>query len=63
MKKVVLVIVLLCVTIVATAQSSEYFKLKNIETVIQKTAKWQSKSPKYTPNNWINGKFIINLNS
>jgi rhamnogalacturonyl hydrolase YesR len=61
MKKVVLVTFLLCVTIAVTAQSSEYFKPKNIKTVMQKTAEWQLKNPKHAPNDWTNGAFYAGV--
>jgi rhamnogalacturonyl hydrolase YesR len=61
MKKVVLITILLCLTIVAAAQSNEYLKPKNIKTVMLKAAEWQLKNPKHVPNDWTNGAFYAGL--
>jgi rhamnogalacturonyl hydrolase YesR len=61
MKKVVLVSILSCVTIVITAQSGKYFEPKNIKTLMLKTAEWQLKNPKHTPNEWTNGAFYAGI--
>jgi hypothetical protein len=54
MKRIVLIAVLFCVTIIVTAQSGEYFKPENIKMIMRKTAKWQLKNPEHVSNDWTN---------
>jgi len=61
MKKGILFIVFVCLTIAGTAQQTDYFNSKTIKTVMKKTAEWQIKNPKHVPNDWTNGAFYAGL--
>jgi rhamnogalacturonyl hydrolase YesR len=61
MNKFVLVVIMLSLMTVSTAQSNKSLDRKNIKAVMLKTAEWQLKNPRHVPNDWTNGAFYAGV--